>query len=184
MGKRMIVFSLCKYLVVEIIMPDQPKPSSPETQIIEFVRCLKGILTSITSPPSPEISELGELLAGRPFGERPSPADFHRVGEILLQRKNPTMGEISQALSVPFSTATRLMNWWVENGFAQRLSDPNDRRIVRVGLTERGERLLAAIERHIAQTAEKVLAPLGAEEREALLRLLSKVAAGLKQKSP
>lgn len=166
-------------------MADQSAPFTPEAEIIQFVHCLKDILATLSSsPPCPEISELQELLASRPFTDRPSPADFHRVGEILLQRKNPTMGEISQALSVPFSTATRLINWWVESGFAQRLSDPNDRRIVRVALTEDGERLLRAIERHIAQTVERILAPLHVEEREALLRLLSKVAQELKRGGP
>lgn len=165
-------------------MTDQSPPPTPEAEIIQFVHCLKDILATLSSPPCPEISELQELLADRPFTDRPNPADFHRVGEILLQRRNPTMGEISQALSVPFSRATRLINWWVESGFAQRLSDPNDRRIVRVALTEDGERLLGAIERHIAQTVERVLTPLRLEEREALLRLLSKVAQGLRRESP
>lgn len=166
------------------ITPRQSPPFPPETDTIEFIHCLKDILATLTSSPCPEISEVQGLLEGRPFADRPTPADFQRVGEILSQRRNPTMGEISQALSVPFSTATRLINWWVESGFARRLSDPNDRRIVRVELTEHGERLLAAIERHITQTIEKVLAPLNTEERQALLRLLSKVAQGLKRESP
>ncbi len=166
-------------------MAEETAQFPSETQILAFVRCLKDILNTLSSgPPPEEIRELEDLLQGRTLRDRPTPAEFHHVGEILLQRKNPTMGEISQALSVPFSTATRLMNWWVENGFARRLADPSDRRIVRIALTERGEQLLRAIECHITRTVEKILAPLQAEEREALLRLLSKVASGLKRESP
>jgi DNA-binding PadR family transcriptional regulator len=42
----------------------------------------------------------------------------------------------------PFSTATRTTDWLLNNGYVQRLTDPNDRRlVVCVELTEAGKEL-------------------------------------------
>ena len=46
------------------------------------------------------------------------------------------MGELSNALSLPFSTATRMVDYLVARGYIQRLSDTTDRRVVRVALTD------------------------------------------------
>ena len=51
------------------------------------------------------------------------------------------MGDLSRILGVPFSTSTRTADWLVNNGYVQRLTDPNDRRLVCVELTEAGKEL-------------------------------------------
>jgi len=161
-------------------MVDNTSQQSSDRQIAQFVRYLKEVLVKVSEPPPPvELVELHELLHNRPLKERPDPAEFYRMGDILCERKNPTMGELSQALGVPLSTATRMASWWVDNGFAERLSDPDDRRIVRLALTGRGERLLQALETHITQSVRKVLGPLTPEERDTLVSLFGKVAANL-----
>jgi DNA-binding MarR family transcriptional regulator len=51
------------------------------------------------------------------------------------------MGELSSELKIPVSTATRLADWLVQSDIIERFSDPDDRRIVRVRLTEAGHRV-------------------------------------------
>ena len=51
------------------------------------------------------------------------------------------MGEFSVGLSVPLSKATRMAISLVDNGLAQRLTDPEDRRIVKTTLSEKGKNL-------------------------------------------
>jgi DNA-binding MarR family transcriptional regulator len=90
------------------------------------------------------------------------------------------MGELSDALSVPLSTATRMVDWLVKNGYAQRLPDPEDRRIVRVTLTSNGRKIYKAIESYIEQRFEQILSCLTVEEQGTLYTLLSRVMSALK----
>lgn len=66
---------------------------------------------------------------------------FLCVSNTLIEKSSLTMGELSRAVAVPLSTATRMVDWMVDNNYAERLPDPNDRRIVRVALTEEGRNL-------------------------------------------
>ena len=91
------------------------------------------------------------------------------------------MGEFSNALSVPLSTATRIADWLVENGYIQRLPDSDDRRVVRVALTDMGNKLYKAIDQYIRQRMQQILSSLTTEERTILLTLVSKVVSGLKE---
>lgn len=158
-------------------MLDEP-PASGD-QIVRFVHFLREVLGKVAAPPPQEVVELHRIIHGPESRERPDFAQFHRLGYILLQRQSPTMGELSQALSVPLSTATRMANWWVEHGYAERLSDPEDRRVVRLRLTPSGRRLLEALDAHINSVVSQVLACLTPEERDTLIMLFAKVAANL-----
>ncbi|MCX6006472.1 MAG: MarR family transcriptional regulator [Chloroflexi bacterium] len=71
---------------------------------------------------------------------------FYRVSSNLFRKKELTMGELSSALSVPFSTATRIIDVLVADGYIKRMQDPDDRRVVRVALTPDGEKLHNTIE--------------------------------------
>jgi len=69
----------------------------------------------------------------------------------------------------------------VENGLADRLSDPEDRRVVRVTLTDNGLRFHEAFEAHVAQNSQRIMACLTPEEQRILIALLRKIAASLRE---
>jgi len=100
---------------------------------------------------------------------------FYRMSRILYQKNTPAMGELSSALSVPLSTATRMVYWLVDDGYAQRLPDPEDRRIVRVALTDSGREIHKTIEIFLEQRLRQILFCLTAEERTTLLALMGKI---------
>ncbi len=154
---------------------------SPEDQTLRFVQYLKEVLAKVSNPAPDELMHLETLLKGVRSKEQIDPAEFYEIGNILYRKKNPTMGELSNELSVPLSSATRMANWWVDNGYARRLSDPDDRRVVRLTLTDEGMRLLESLEKHITATVEKVLAVLTDEEQATLVRLFGKVASSLRE---
>lgn len=109
---------------------------------------------------------------------------FYRVGLILTRRKDPqTMGEIRTALAVPLSTATRMINWLVANGYARRLADPEDRRIVRVALTRSGTALYAQINTFIRRKLEAVRRRFSPDEYQQLVVLLHRLVAVLDEVS-
>ena len=99
-----------------------------------------------------------------------------RVGTTLNTSTRLTMGEVSNALSVPLSTATRVVDSLVERGYVQRFRDQEDRRVVRVGFTPKGKRLYKFIDSRIAERVRKVASYLTEDEMATLIRLLTKVA--------
>lgn len=105
---------------------------------------------------------------------------FFRVSHNLYQKSSLTMGELSNALSAPLSTATGMVNWMVDIGYLQRLSDPEDRRIVRVALTDKGRRLHKIIENYIGKRFEQILSRLTVEERNMLFIIIRKIASAVK----
>jgi len=133
---------------------------------------------------SKELSQIEESLQGmHPQREHQPNANyelFYRACSSIYPEGNITMGEFSSALSVPLSTATRIADWLVDNGYIQRLSDEHDRRVVRVALTDMGKQLFKAIDRYIRQRMQQILSNLTAEERTILLTLVSKLLAGLR----
>jgi len=105
---------------------------------------------------------------------------FYRVSSCIYGKSSLTMGELSSALSVPLSTATRLVDWLVINGYAQRLSDPEDRRVVRVALTDSGRELHRAISDYTTERVQQILSCLTDEEQRMLFTAIPKVVFALK----
>ena len=132
-----------------------------------------------------ELVQIQERLNGIQPGKEPHTISnhelFYRVSNSIQQKGNLTMGELSNALSVPLSTATRIVDWLVDNGYVQRLPDQEDRRIVRVALTDVGREMHTIIDSYIRQRVQQILSCLTFEERATLLTLVGKVVATLKE---
>jgi DNA-binding MarR family transcriptional regulator len=144
----------------------------------DFIRLRRSLHVKALVPEN--LAELkkriGEL---RPEGDSRHAADmdlFYRVGIILSYRPEPmTMGDFSEALDVPLSTATRIVDWFVGSGYAERLSDPEDRRIVKIRLTETGDKMHQALNTFIWERVELLLRHFTPDERADLIRLARKL---------
>jgi DNA-binding MarR family transcriptional regulator len=83
--------------------------------------------------------------------------------------------EIADHTGVTRATITGLVDTLERDGLVLRTPDPEDRRMLSVGLTERGEKLLRTIlPPHFRQMAW-LMEPLSEGERKTLVRLLTKV---------
>jgi DNA-binding MarR family transcriptional regulator len=169
-------------------MVDIEQQSSVDAdQVTQFVQYMAGLIPKAKSAP-PELlvrlmTQLGPVLSKNKPRINAHPFTFYLMGSILYRDTNPTMRELSRALSVPLSTASRMVSLWVDNGWARRLSDPLDRRIIRVALTDSGRRFHNVMQDFLGQHARTILACLTAEERIILLTLLGKVASTLEAKA-
>ena len=157
------------------------------TQVAAVVHGFMYVWNRFEATLSKELSQIEESLRGmHPQREHQPNANyelFYRACNSIYPEGNVTMGEFSSALSVPLSTATRIADWLVDNGYIQRLPDDHDRRVVRVALTDMGKQLFNAIDRYIRERMQQILSNLTAEERTILLTLVSKLLAGLRDEA-
>jgi len=167
------------------MMTDNAGQGAYADQIAEVIKGFVQVWTKFESMVHAELASSQGGREGIHAGTGPhSHADygfFYRVSSSIAQRESLTMGELSAALSVPLSTATRIVDWLVANGYACRLPDRKDRRIVRVALTEEGRQLHQIVERFTRERVQQILACLREEEMAQLLALIRKVLVALRE---
>jgi DNA-binding MarR family transcriptional regulator len=133
-----------------------------------------------------DIAQLKERVENIHIRDRSKPSSFdhdfiYRIAVSILSRyQGPMpMGELGKALDVPLSTATRIVDGLVDAGVVQRVADPEDRRVVRVTLTEEGRKLNQIMNEYMQQRIDEVLGLFSDEERTQLKILLLKIAGNL-----
>ena len=116
------------------------------------------------------------------------PADVHaEMGAITVQQMHAlhtiarsgavTMGELADCLdAASLSSATQMSDRLVKLGLVERMSDPDDRRLVRVALSLRGRDLLARREAAWREGVGQALQGLSDEDCATLVQLLERVA--------
>jgi DNA-binding MarR family transcriptional regulator len=155
----------------------------PECNVTEFasllrrIRQLKPFLNM--NLPQDLANARTRLDETHPGGRAGSAADMELLYTVSLeltrQEEPVSMGELSRLLDVPLSTATRIMDWLVQSGYAERLSDPQDRRVVRVGLTQNGRQIYQGVNAMMRTQVEKWLHNFTPGECQILTKLLSKL---------
>lgn len=95
----------------------------------------------------------------------------------LLDRRGAlSMSDLAKSLGITLSGCTAVVDRAVEAGWVERWRDPNDRRVVLVGTSPQGERVLDEIRQTRARIFARYLSRLEADEIETLVNLLSQVA--------
>lgn len=85
-----------------------------------------------------------------------------------------TISEVSDVFGVTPPTVTQLINGLEESGYVKRAADPDDRRAVRITLTDMGEEVLnKALDAHFA-ALDGLVNYLGEEDSHTLAELLSR----------
>jgi DNA-binding MarR family transcriptional regulator len=122
-----------------------------------------------------------EKLGGKDTQLTAIHAMLFRVGTGFASNGSMTMGELSATLSVPLSTATRVVDLLVKAGYVQRLQDPDDRRVVRVAFTDHGKESYRIMDDYINDRIRQIAVYLQEDELDTLLELLNKVAVAIKE---
>ena len=164
-----------------------PLTPIPDCNIAEFaglLRRLRRIKPFLKTALPERLAEVRiRLDETHPGGKSGSAADMellHTVAVALTHHPEPvSMGELSRMLDVPLSTATRIMDWLVKSGYAERLSDPQDRRVVRVGLTQNGRQIYQGVNDMMHAQVENWLHNFTPEECQTLTALLLKLVAAI-----
>jgi DNA-binding MarR family transcriptional regulator len=96
------------------------------------------------------------------------------VMSLDSDKKAFTVTEISNLLQITPAGVTHLINPLEETGYIERLQDPNDRRIVRIGLTQKGAQVAEALISEVRENLIGLVNHLGEEDSKTLIRLMSK----------
>lgn len=100
--------------------------------------------------------------------------DMHVIQAIGVgEPKN--MSTIAKELSVTVGTLTIAMNSLVKKGYVNRERGQEDRRVVYISLSEKGQRAYRHHEEFHRQMIDEVLKALEPQETEALVKALSKL---------
>lgn len=90
----------------------------------------------------------------------------------LLEEGDLTIGELSNKISLAFSTTTDLMDRMEKNELVERVRDENDRRVVRIHLLDKGKTIIREVIRKRQEYLGEVLMKFTEEEKNSLNDLL------------
>lgn len=93
----------------------------------------------------------------------------------FIREKKPLMKEVAGFLAITPPSATSLVNTLAESGMIRRIADAQDRRIVRLEITEEGEAKLEEWQKEMAGHMKKNLQRLDTEEQDELIKILNKI---------
>ncbi|MFC4022614.1 MarR family winged helix-turn-helix transcriptional regulator [Oceanobacillus longus] len=90
----------------------------------------------------------------------------------LLEEGDLTIGELSNKISLAFSTTTDLVDRMEKNDLVERVRDTNDRRVVRIHLLSKGKKIIREVIKKRQEYLGEVLNKFSEEEKDSLNYLL------------
>lgn len=96
-----------------------------------------------------------------------------------LQDGEATVSELAKWNAVTLPTATKILDVLVERGWVERWRSRADRRLVHVGLTERGREVQAELEQRCSQSVADVIHVMEPSATEVLESVVAALAAAL-----
>jgi DNA-binding MarR family transcriptional regulator len=125
---------------------------------------------------------LGEELALIPDTGTATP---HQLAVLVrIPDEGWPMGQLAHALGIMPASATLLVDRLVNHGLVERRRAPDDRRVVRVFLSERGKRLASVFYEADLRVSARLLSSLPAAEAGQFLSLLATCVEGLEASLP
>jgi DNA-binding MarR family transcriptional regulator len=92
-----------------------------------------------------------------------------------IKENKPLMKDIAEYLSITPPSATSLVNHLAQAKLVERVHDGEDRRIVRMNITDLGKKKFNEGMEMVADRMKKVLSPLNTGEKENLIKILEKI---------
>lgn len=105
------------------------------------------------------------------------------VLNLLMRQKSKTMKAIADYLHIKPSSVTPIIDSLAKKGYITRLQNKDDRRIVAIGITKKGESELKKRFKKIDRTITHIFKILKNDEKEKLITILSKVQKNNEKKS-
>lgn len=133
---------------------------TPAARVFAFFRMAKERIFCAKPPYSSSYLDISVLNAA---------ADENK------QNKNPSMGDIADLLRITGPSATLIIDRLVDKGELVRAEDPDDRRVVRLSLTDAGKKTLKAGMKESIAGMDRLLSVLDDRERAEFDRIVTKI---------
>jgi DNA-binding MarR family transcriptional regulator len=131
-----------------------------------------------------EIVEDMALMGRRIASQRKIPPADRKIsrGQVIVltivgNRDGLSIKDIAESMHISGSAATQLVDSLVRAGLLAREVDPNDRRIMRISLTDEGKSRLEKFRKARLEAMGEILSPLSRQELETFRNLLRKIIA-------
>ncbi|MCX5408863.1 MarR family transcriptional regulator [Streptomyces sp. NBC_00335] len=111
-----------------------------------------------------------------PLGITPAQSRLLRTVAHLSTVRPPRMADLAARLEVVPRAVTTLVDGLESADCVRRVPDPENRRVIRIELTDTGRATLRRLRNARTGAAEEILAPLTADQREVLGGLLNALA--------
>ncbi|MGZ7043937.1 MAG: MarR family winged helix-turn-helix transcriptional regulator [Methanobacterium sp.] len=96
------------------------------------------------------------------------PRSYYHVLGVLKKRGELPMSKIGNRVHISKSNMTSLIDKLVEDGLVERIPDKNDRRVINIKITDKGNDLLKNLRKHSNNEIKKNLSALSDEDMEKL----------------
>jgi len=118
-----------------------------------------------------------KLMLLKAQGMAPSEIELLMMLTMRLEsdQKVLTVSELSNLLQITPAAVTHMINPLEERGFVERLSDPNDRRVVIIGMTDKGIEFAQSFVSNAQNKLMGLVTHLGKEDSRIFIQLMNKV---------
>lgn len=99
----------------------------------------------------------------------------HYIIEVLGRNDRMTISNLADRVSAPLTTISSTLDRLYEQGFVERERSQEDRRVVEVSLSDKGQEFFQANQEETQELVDRFLSRLSSEDREDLYRILSKM---------
>ena len=114
-------------------------------------------------------------------GKACPPRGYGHILELLSKNDGLTQQQIAQTIGIRPQSASEAVTTLEEQGLIERTPNPRDKRSLLLSITPEGLKRLAEIQTRLRENANRIFAPLSAEEKNTLQKLLQKVVMALEE---
>jgi len=97
------------------------------------------------------------------------------VLDILKRQGESKMSSLAHFINVTTAAMTGIVDRLVRGGYIKRTNDPEDRRVIRVFLTAKGDKLVEEVIRERKKLIGKIFGMISQKEREEYLEILKHI---------
>lgn len=138
--------------------------SEPEDQVVDAVVAASRVLVAIAARSLADVAEEVTLTQ-------------YRTLVVLASRGPQNLVGLAEAVGVTPATATRMCDRLVRKKLVVRREDRNDRRHLRVALSETGRALVDEVTERRRQEVRRIVAEIPAGEQTVLVQALGRLSA-------
>lgn len=93
----------------------------------------------------------------------------------LIELEEPTMKRIAEYLNIKAPSATSLVNGLVHTGYIKRISNPDDRRMVKMKITDKGREYLKDGMKQMTEKIKEVLSKLKQDKIDNFIKIMEEI---------